>query len=1219
MAEKKTVATKSTGAKASTTKTAKAEKVKAETAKTKTAKAEVKLKTKADDKVYTHEPNRISFGKIKNVLEFPYLLDIQKQSFDWLIGNDDYKKRRDEAKKAGDYKFSYKSGLEEIFDEISPIRSSDKRKDKQSKYLLSFSNPVLEAPEKTPQECRRDSDTYEASLYVMSELENTETGKKVNQPVSLGKFPMMTNNCTFIYNGVERVIISQIQRAPGVYFKKELDKKTFKWETSVKIIPARGSWIEIEVDKKEEVKVRIDRKKKQPVVAFLKALGEDFGITDQDIKDAFKDVPLLLNEIPRYEDWTAEDARRDLYSRVRPSEPASAEAGRDLLFSYYFNPDRYDLSKIGRFKINKKFYPDDEITSDILEKNSILTGHDLLNIVRYLLCLHMDEEEINADYKNPNSKQILVHADDIDHFGNRRIRQIGELVQNTIRTSFLRIQKGIQQSMITQNPDEITPMSLVNVRPLTAALREFYGQGELAQFMDQNNPLSALSHRRRLSALGKGGLSRDRAKVEVRDVHTSHYGRLCPIESPEGQNIGLIGALACYARVNGFGFIETPYLVVKKGKVTEEVVYLQADDEENFVIAQANSRVDSQGTFLDDYILARNRFGEAEDVHKDSIDLMDINPRQMISVGTSLIPFLEHDDANRALMGANMQRQAVPLLTSEAPLVGTGTELRAAKDTGDVILCNEAGTVIEVDSNRIRVKRDGSATIDDYILSKYWRTNQDTCYNQTPIVKVGDYVRKLDALADGTSIKNGELSIGKNLLVAFMNWEGYNYEDAIILNRRLVQEDTLTSIHIEEFECVARETNLGTEEITRDIPDLNAEALRNLDEGGVVRIGTHVHSGDILVGKVSPNGDSQITPEEKILAAIFSSSSKQVKDTALRMPHGEAGVVIGVNVVTKEDSDLDEKVEQVVKVYVAQKRKISPGDKLSGRHGNKGVISRVLPPEDMPFLEDGTPVDIILNPLGVPSRMNLGQVLEVHLGWIAKNGWDLSKSKAKDLVPADAVKGEPNSLVATPSFDGLETEALSAMLENTTPNADGFKLVNGNGKADLFDGRTGEKFPHPISVGYMYILKLHHLVEDKIHARSTGPYSLITAQPLGGKAQFGGQRFGEMEVWALEAYGASATLNEMMTIKSDDIYGRENVYSAITRDKPLPNPSVPESFKVLYRELQGIGLELEIENNEGEIQTLIEDTRKITAEYTEESFDMSKKPNTSIYSQKESN
>lgn len=1162
----------------------------------------------------SHYKERISFGKIEEVLEFPNLLDIQKQSFDWLIGNDDFKKRVEEAIKNNDFKFDRTSGLEQVFNDVSPIISNDNR------YVLTLSDPQLGECEYTPQECREKSLTYEAPLYVRAELEDKEEGNKVGQTVQLGYFPLMTENCTFIYSGVERVIISQIQRSPGVYFSREQDKKTFRWTTLCKIIPARGSWLEVEIDKKEEVKVRIDRKKRQNIIPFLMALcstkedleeGFDFGLTLKQVEELAKSSTYLEGQWKEYGEFTIEEARRELASTIRPHESATANSGRSLLFEYYFNPERYDLTKIGRYKIEKKFNPDidtdKKITAEYLKENKILTGKDLMNIIRYIIAMHEGKKTVPAKLEEPNGKQLRVRQDDIDHFGNRRIRQVGEQVQNSIRLSFIRIQRSIRNAMATQAGEDITPLSIINGRPLTAALREFYGQGELSQFMDQNNPLSALSHRRRLSALGKGGLTRDRAKVEVRDVHKSHYGRICPIESPEGQNIGLIAALATYAKVNGFGFIETPYRKVKNGKVTNEIVYLSADSEENYNIAQANVNIDKDGKFVDDYILARNEFGETEDMPKDEIQLIDVIPRQMISVGTSLIPFLEHDDANRALMGANMQRQAVPLLKAEAPLVGTGVEYRAAKDTGDVVLAKRDGVVREVDSTHISVD-EGNGKIEKYNLRKFWRTNQDTVFSQKPTVKIGEKVSAGDPMADGSAIENSELAIGKNLLVAYMNWEGYNFEDAIIISQRLVSEDVLTSISIEEHECVARETNLGDEEITRDLPDYPPAATKDLGDDGIIRVGAEVESGDLLVGKVSPTGENELTPEEKLLTAIFSHNARRVRETSLKMPRGERGIVIGTKSVKREDGvSLDEKVLQRVKVFIAQKRKIAPGDKLSGRHGNKGVISRVLPPEDMPFLEDGTPVDIILNPLGVPSRMNLGQVLEVHLGWIAKNGWDISKNKeASKYVPEVCLKGNPNQKVATPSFDGMDTRALEGLLEGTLPNTDGQKLVDKYGKADLYDGRTGKKFPHKISVGYMYILKLHHLVEDKIHARSTGPYSLVTNQPLGGKAQFGGQRFGEMEVWALEAYGAAYTLNEMMTIKSDDVNGRERAYSAIVRKKQMPVTGIPESFRVLYREMQGVGLDMRIHDENGNEVSIVEDYKSGVENFVEEQIDEDK-------------
>ncbi|MDR2538691.1 MAG: DNA-directed RNA polymerase subunit beta [Bifidobacteriaceae bacterium] len=1172
-------------------------------AKVAEAAAEKSAKTNSQTK-NLGEPNRISFSRITTPIDVPYLLEIQKDSFDWLIGAKDWQERKRKAIENDDFMFDRKSGLEHLFDEISPIED-----DKKS-MALTFSKPHIDSPAYTPWECKRNDITYAGPLYVTALYEHYETGQKIRQTVSLGDFPLMTDSGTFVVNGTERVVISQISRSPGIYFTKEVEKQSFREIVNCRIIPQRGSWLEFEIDRRENISVRIDRRRKQSAIIFLKAIG----VTEETMDKAFEGYPLLQNALESHRGSDEEEALRDLYAKVRPGEVASAEAGRTMLANFYFNDRRYDLSRIGRYKLNRKLGNHVEINQKLLQPE------DLLQTLRYMTALHMGDTEIHpvAQALDPGvgSKKntaLSIYQDDIDHFGNRRVRQVGELVQNIMRAGLLRVARTVQERMTTLDLKEIAPQSLINVRPLTSQLKEFYGQSQLSQFMDQNNPLAALGHRRRLSALGPGGLQRERAAMEVRDVHASHYGRLCPIESPEGQNIGLIGYLASFARINGFGFIETPYRKVVKGRITNEIVYLTADEEVNYIIAQANQKITADNRFADEYVLVRNKMGEADDAHAESVDFMDISPRQMVSIGTSLIPFLEHDDANRALMGANMQRQAVPLVKAEAPYVGTGVEFRAAKDTGDVLMADKPGTVVEVDARIIKVANDDGST-SEYRLRKFERTNQTTCFNQLPIVEVGDKVRQFDTLADSSSTKNGELALGTNLLVAFMNWDGFNFEDAIIISDRLVKEDTLSSILIEEHECTARTTKLGDEEITRDIPNASQEALAELDIDGIIRIGAEVKSGDVLVGKVTPKGETELTPEEKILRSIFADKSKEVRDTSLRMPNGESGTVVDVHVIDRKDGfDLADKVNRIVRVYVAQKRKITSGDKLSGRHGNKGVISKILPIEDMPYLEDGTPVDIVMNPLGVPSRMNLGQVLEIHLGWAAKQGWDINRAKKseqlKALLPEVTYQVPPNSLVATSVFDGCPGQAISGILESTLEDHNGNRLVDKDGKAVIYDGRTGEKIPQKIGVGYMYIIKLHHLVEDKMHARSTGPYSIITAQPLGGKAQFGGQRFGEMEVWALEAYGAAHTLNEMMTVKSDDIAGREQVYGAIVNGQNIPASGMPESFKVLYKELQSMGLDINPLDKSGNPVPIQEDPKVGDLKnYSELGIDLSAKP-----------
>jgi DNA-directed RNA polymerase subunit beta len=1114
---------------------------------------------------------RLSFAKISDTVTVPDLLALQTESFDWLVGNDAWKQRVKEAEAAGSQVISTQSGLESIFEEISPIE------DNGETMQLSFTNPYLEEEKYSLDECKERGKTYAAPLYVEAEFMNHQTGEIKTQTVFMGDFPLMTDRGTFIINGTERVVVSQLVRSPGVYFERELDKQSDKEIHSVRVIPSRGAWLEFEVDKRDQVGVRIDRKRKQSVTVFLKALG----LTSEEIAKHFAGFESVLETLEKDTILTKEEALKDIYRKLRPGEQVAAEAARLLLDNFFFNEKRYDLARVGRYKINRKLGLDQDL--DV----SVLTIDDIVQTIRYLLALHEGRKTIEG-VKNGKKAEIRLDVDDIDHFGNRRIRAVGELIQNQVRTGLSRMERVVRERMTTQDIEAITPQTLINVRPVVASIKEFFGTSQLSQFMDQNNPLSGLTHKRRLSALGPGGLSRERAGVEVRDVHPSHYGRMCPIETPEGPNIGLIGSLASFARINAFGFIETPYRRVKNGKVSGTIDFLTATDEDEFVVAQAGTPLNSDGTFAEEKIVVRKKGGEVELVGPDQVDYVDVSPRQMVSVATSLIPFLEHDDANRALMGANMQRQAVPLLRSEAPLVGTGMESFAAVDAGDVIVAEGSGVVSEVSADHCEVTLDAGGT-KKYFLRKFDRSNQGTNYNHRILVSVGDRVEEGQVIADGPATENGELALGKNLLVAFMSWEGYNFEDAIILSQNLVKDDTLSSIHIEEYEVDARDTKLGKEEITRDLPNVGPELLANLDERGIIRIGAEVRPGDILVGKVTPKGETELSAEERLLRAIFNEKSREVRDTSLKVPHGEQGTIIGVKVFDAEEGEdeLGSGVNQRVVVYIAQKRKISEGDKLAGRHGNKGVIAKILPVEDMPFMEDGTPVDIILNPLGVPGRMNIGQVLEIHLGWIAKQGWKIEGTPqwAANL-PKEFKDVAAGTNVATPVFDGASEEELLGLLESTKPNRDGQKMVDGSGKARLLDGRSGEPYPDPVSVGYMYILKLHHLIDDKIHARSTGPYSMITQQPLGGKAQFGGQRFGEMEVWALEAYGASYALQELLTIKSDDILGRVKVYEAIVKGENIQEPGIPESFKVLMKEMQSLCLNVEVLASDGQAVSL---------------------------------
>ncbi len=934
---------------------------------------------------------------------------------------------------------------------------------------------------------------------------------------------------------------------------------------SGKIIPGRGAWLEFDTDKRDTIGVRVDRKRRQYISGFLRALG--IAETDEEILDMFDGAESIQNSLDRDPTSTKEEALVDLYRKLRPGEPTTVESARGLIQTLFRNPKRYDLTRVGRYKLSQKFQ--EEISGDLRADGlQMLRDEDIVDAIKYIVAMHARQDTIVTH----TGIEIPVRTDDIDHFGNRRIRTVGELIQNQIRVGLTRLERVVKERMTTQDPEAITPQSLINIRPVTASIKEFFGTSQLSQFMDQPNPLAGLTHRRRLSALGPGGLSRERAGFEVRDVHSSHYGRMCPIETPEGPNIGLIGSLATYARVNRFGFIETPYRKVVSGVVTAQIDYLTATEEERYVIAQANAPLNPDGRFVNDKVLVRQAGGEVDIIDSDAVDYMDVSPKQIVSVSTALIPFLEHDDANRALMGSNMQRQAVPLLTADAPLVGTGIEHRTAMDSGDMIISTVDGEVVEITGKTIVVKEKGANKKHSYTLDKFERSNQGTCMNQKPLVREGDKVTVGDVLADGPSTDQGELALGRNLMVAFMPWNGHNYEDAIILSRRLVKDDVLTSIHIEEHEIDARDTKLGAEEITRDIPNVADEVLADLDENGIIRVGAEVGPGDYLVGKVTPKGETELTPEERLLRAIFGEKAREVRDTSLKVPHGEHGKVIAVKMFKRSEGfDLPPGVNELVRVYVASQRKISEGDKLAGRHGNKGIVAKILPEEDMPFLADGTPVDIILSPLGVPSRMNLGQVLEVHLGWAASQGWE----KFEGDTPA-AVGVPPWTKTATPVFDGAREDEILQVLNHTLPNRDGQKLVGPDGKAQLFDGRTGEPFDTAITVGYMYILKLVHLVDDKIHARSTGPYSMITQQPLGGKAQFGGQRFGEMEVWALEAYGAAYALQEVLTIKSDDVHGRVKVYEAIVKGDNIPEPGIPESFRVLVKEMQSLCLNVEM-------------------------------------------
>jgi DNA-directed RNA polymerase subunit beta len=1101
---------------------------------------------------------RRSFARLNKVLDVPNLIAIQTRSFEWLTDPEN-------------------GGLRETIDDISPIE------DYTGNLAVQFGDFVFDDPVASIAECKEKDLTYARPLTVTVAFINRETGEIREQSVFMGDFPWMTDRGTFIINGTERVVVTQLVRSPGAYVMepKDREKQVFVGN----LMPARGSWLELEIDKKGRVYVRIDRKRKLPVTVLLRAMGY---ASDEEILSLFDNSIYIRNTIEADPEITKteEGALIELFKKQRPGEPPSVDNAKALLNQLFFDPKRYDLTRVGRYKLNAR------LGLDIDLDTRTLTHDDIIALVRELVTLPRDmgmpedpEAEIKdyaAEALSYSREPIEDRLDEYEHFGNRRLRTVGELIQEAFRIGLYRMERVVRERLTTEDSDTITPQTIINIRPVVAALKEFFGSSQLSQFMDQTNSLTGLTHRRRLSALGAGGLTRERAPIEVRDVHPTHYGRMCPIETPEGPNIGLIGSLSSYAEISEHGFVTTPYRVVQNGKVTDEIVHLDATQEEDKLIAQANTPVDKNGKITADEVLCRTLAGQYVSVAPEDVDLIDVSPEQIWSVGTAMIPFLEHDDANRALMGANMQRQAVPLLKTDAPLVGTGMERRAALDSGDVLLAKNDGTVDYVDATRIVIGDD------EYELQKFERSNQGTLIHHKPRVRPGQKVKKGDLLADAASTDHGEMALGKNLRVAFMSWEGYNFEDAIILSRRLVQDDELTSIHIEEYEIDARTTKLGDEEITRDIPNRSEESLRNLDDRGIVRIGAEVGSGDLLVGKVTPKGETELTAEEKLIRAIFKEKAREVRDTSLKVPHGEGGVVIDVKTFSRDNGDdLPPGVNELVRVFVAKKRKISEGDKLAGRHGNKGVISKIVDVEDMPFMEDGTPIDVILNPLGVPSRMNVGQIMETHLGWAAAEGWYDDGSEAYKLAQENGGR----VYVSTPVFDGAEIEDVDeALVKWQEAHKGRIKMdidksrrpgTRASGKFTLFNGRTGEPFEQQVMVGYMYILKLHHLVDDKIHARSTGPYSLVTQQPLGGKAQFGGQRFGEMEVWALEAYGAAYTLQEMLTIKSDDTVGRVKAYEAIVKGENIAEPSIPESFKVLLKEMQSLGLDVNVVSEEG--------------------------------------
>ena len=1168
----------------------------------------------------TTSRERYSFANLAEPLELPDLIAIQRESFDWFLHQ----------------------GLAETFRDISPIK--DFSEVLQLELEFDPDDEDLRPPPKfSVEECKEKDITYSAPIFVRARFMNRNTGEIKEQTVFMGDFPMMTDKGTFIINGTERVVVSQLVRSPGVIFEpgERFRLRNLAKHQLVKgtIHPYRGEWLEFDVEQKPGKDVtagtRVARKRRMGIFVLLRALGYDEETAPGFLERFVNHFDFLEGqwEKDRHLAPTQDEALVEIYKRARPGEPPTVESARAYFRNAFFESRRYDLSRVGRYKLNRKLGTEVArlgelfgLSGDLLDlpadDQDVLSRCEVLAAVSYML--HLAKHE--PGYR----------LDDQDHFANRRIRSVGELIQNQVRIGLSRMERVVRERMTTQDVEAITPQTLINIRPVVAAIKEFFGTSQLSQFMDQVNPLSGLTHRRRLSALGPGGLSRERAGFEVRDVHFSHYGRMCPIETPEGPNIGLIGALSTYARVNEFGFIESPYRKVDKGRVTSEIAYMAADEEEEYVVAQANTPIEANGAFKEERVLVRRSpqaasladlklqlerdvfFGATTDigfVPSSEVDYMDVSPKQIVSVATALIPFLEHDDANRALMGANMQRQAVPLVRAEAPYIGTGIEARAARDAADMVLADDEGTVTEVSGDSITVdyaKRGKKV----YRLAKFRRSNQDTCINQVPRVREGQKVSKGTVLADGPSTDMGELALGKNLLVALMPWEGYNFEDAIILSERLVKDDVLTSIHIHEHEVDARDTKLGPEEITRDIPNLSEDILRDLDERGIIRVGAEVGPGDVLVGKVTPKGETELTPEERLLRAIFGEKAREVRDTSLKVPHGESGKVIDVKVFSRDEHhELPPGVNQLVRVYVAQKRKISVGDKLAGRHGNKGVISKILPIEDMPFLADGTAVDIILNPLGVPSRMNVGQVLEAHLGYCARWGWDVAGKPAVGDAPIRGTETKtrpttkPSTFIATPVFDGAHWDeeedagkhpTIKKILENLRPESrDGDRLIEPTGKTQLYNGRTGEPYDQKVTVGFMYILKLAHLVDDKIHARSTGPYSMITQQPLGGKAQFGGQRFGEMEVWALEAYGAAYCLQELLTIKSDDVLGRVKVYEAIVKGENIPEPGIPESFKVLIKEMQALCLNVEVLSAEGveiEMRELDEDVFRTAEE-----------------------
>ena len=1136
-------------------------------------------------KTVTAPRARKSFSRLKHVLDLPNLIDIQRESFDWFLSE----------------------GLRETIDDISPIQ------DYTGTLAVEFGEYRFGEPPMSIQECREKDITYQAPLSMTVRFVNTETGEIREQTVFMGDFPMMTEWGTFIINGTERVIVTQLVRSPGAYLMepKDATKQVF----TANLMPSRGSWLELEIDKKGIVYARIDRKRKLPITTLLRALpAEDpttgFALdtsTNEAILKLFGDSHFIQKTLDKDPTTREEEALIEVFKKQRPGEPPTLDNARNLLKSLFFDPKRYDLTKVGRYKLNQR------LGVDVPDDTRVLTTQDILALVQKLVAmphaigLTEESKDYAADAISMNRDPIRSELDEYEHFGNRRLRTTGELIQEAFRVGLYRMERVVRERMTTEDVDTITPQTIINIRPVVAALKEFFGSSQLSQFMQQTNSLDGLTHRRRLSALGAGGLTRERAPIEVRDVHPTHYGRMCPIETPEGPNIGLIGSLASMATVSEFGFIQTPYRKVVNGKVTDDITYLDAAEEAQYTIAQASEPVDKNGKFEHDQVLCRSSEGEAVIAGAKDIDFMDVAPAQIVSIATAMIPFLEHNDANRALMGANMQRQAVPLMIPQAPLVGTGVEYRAAVDSGDVVVSKNAGTVIDIDATRVVVE--GKGTRDEYDLTKFMRSNQGTLIHHRPIVRQGDKVAAGQVLADGSSTDHGELALGANLLVAFMPFEGYNFEDAIVLSERLVKDEVLTSIHIHEYEIDARSTKLGDEEITRDIPNRSEESLRNLDDRGIVRVGAEVGSGDLLVGKVTPKGETELTAEEKLIRAIFKEKAREVRDTSLKVPHGEGGVVIDVKTFSRDNGDdLSPGVNELVRVYVAKKRKISEGDKLAGRHGNKGVISKIVPEADMPFLEDGRPVDILLNPLGVPSRMNIGQILETHLGWSAAHGVfadaDVQPMEGNAGRVINAPKPTP---IATPVFDGATVADVDqALLDWTSQNPDSPIHIltdtkapigrQASGKVRLFSGRTGEPFEQEVTVGYMYILKLLHLVDDKIHARSTGPYSLVTQQPLGGKAQFGGQRFGEMEVWALEAYGAAYTLQEMLTIKSDDTVGRVKAYEAIVKGENIAEPSIPESFKVLLKEMQSLALDVGVISEDGgEVEVREEDDELLRA------------------------